>query len=78
MIWTCSGCDHIYMHSQECPTCSKDAVQHPVKVTVEGVEYDVQRQLQGPTAIVRSDGSRLAAGERALVIFTFLAQQHDV
>lgn len=76
-MWTCPGCSEIYLYA-ECPTCHMrgDPYRHPVVVTIEAVEYLVQRQEFSPTTVVRSDGGRMLPGERRLVISTFLAQQY--
>jgi hypothetical protein len=49
----------------------------PVPISIEGVEYLIQRQEFSPTTVMRSDGGRLIAGERHLVLAAFLAQQHQ-
>ncbi len=75
--WTCPGCDEIYLQP-ECPTCHMkgDAVSWPDEITIEGTGYLVQRQLRGPTVVIRMDGGRIVPGERHLVLSAFLAQQH--
>jgi hypothetical protein len=77
MTWTCPGCSEIYLEP-ECPACHMkgDAIAWPADITIEGVEYLVQRQLRGPTVVVRGDGGRMLPGERHLVLSAFLAQQH--
>lgn len=78
MTWTCPGCGWTYLDGFECQTCHMkgDAIIWPVEVTIEGVLYLVQRQIRGPTVVVRGDGERLLPGERHLVLSDFLAQQH--
>lgn len=76
MTWKCPGCEHIYL-TDECPTCHMKGgpILWPVPIKVDGVEYLVQRQINGPTAIVTADGQQVHQPQRANVIRAFLAQQ---
>jgi hypothetical protein len=75
--WTCPGCNKLYLWA-ECPTCHMRGTPYtrPVPISIEGVEYIVQRQEFSPVTVLRSDGGRMVAGERHLVLSAFLAQQH--